>query len=83
MRVVPFNLFRSLRVRKVTTSDGQPLSFIQEDKNDDPQFAVILPKALAAGEQFTIITEYEGKDAVTNEGGGNYFPVARDELVSE
>lgn len=49
VRVVPFNLFRSLRVRKVTTSDGQPLSFIQEDKNDDPQFAVILPKALSAG----------------------------------
>ena len=42
------------------------------------QFAVILPKALAAGEQFTITTEYEGKEAVTNEGGGNYFPVARD-----
>ena len=77
VRVVPFNLFRSLRVRKVAASDGQLLSFIQEDKNDDPQFAVILPKALAAGEQFTITTEYEGKEAVTNEGGGNYFPVAR------
>ena len=77
VRVVPFNLFRTLRVRKVTTAEGQPLSFIQEDKNDDPQFAVILPKTLSAGEQFTITTEYEGKEAVTNEGGGNYFPVAR------
>ena len=35
LRVVPFNLFRTLRVRSVTTADGQPLSFIQEDKNDD------------------------------------------------
>ena len=77
LRVVPLNLFRTLRVRSVTTADGQPLSFIQEDKNDDAQFAVILPKALAAEEQFTIATEYEGKEAVTNEGGGNYFPVAR------
>jgi hypothetical protein len=77
VRVLPLNLFRTLRVRKVTTAEGQPLSFIQEDKNDDAQFAVILPKALAAGEQFTITTEYEGKEAVTNEGGGNYFPVAR------
>ncbi len=77
VRVVPFNLFRTLRVRKVTTADGQPLPFVQEDKNDDAQFAVILPKALAAGDQFTIVTEYEGKEAVTNEGGGNYFPVAR------
>lgn len=77
LRVVPFNLFRSLRVRSVKTDDGQPLSFIQEDKNEDADFAVILPRTLAAGEHFTIMTEYEGKDAVTNEGGGNYFPVAR------
>jgi hypothetical protein len=77
LRVVPLNLFRTLRVRRVTTAEGQPLSFIQEDKNDDAQFAVILPKALAVDDQFTMTTEYEGKEAVTNEGGGNYFPVAR------
>jgi hypothetical protein len=78
VRVIPFNLFRTLRVRSVTTADGQPLPFIQEDKNDDAEFAVILPKALNADEQFMIATEYEGKEAVTNEGGGNYFPVARE-----
>jgi len=77
LRVVPFDLFHTLRVRRVTTADGQPLSFIQEDKNDDAQFAVILPKALEASEPFTVTTEYEGKEAVINEGGGNYFPVAR------
>lgn len=77
VRVVPFNLFRTLRVRSVKAEDGQPLSFIQEDKNDDADFAVILPKALAAGEKYVVTTEYEGKEAVTNEGGGNYFPVAR------
>ena len=77
LRVVPLNLFRTLRVHGVTTADGQPLSFIQEDKNDDAQFAVILPQALAANEHFILATEYEGKEAVTNEGGGNYFPVAR------
>ena len=77
VRVVPFNLFPTLRVKKVTAADGQALSFIQEDKNEDAQFAVILPKALSAGERYAITTEYEGKEAVTNEGGGNYFPVAR------
>jgi hypothetical protein len=75
---VPFDLFHTLRVRSVTTPEGQPLSFIQEDKNNDSEFAVILPKALEAGDQFTVTTEYEGKEAVTNEGGGNYFPVARE-----
>lgn len=78
LRVVPLNLFRTLRVRRVTTAEGEPLSFIQEDKNDDAQFAVILPKALAVDDSFTIATEYEGKEAVTNEGAGNYFPVARE-----
>jgi hypothetical protein len=77
LRVVPLNLFRALRVRSVTAADGQALAFIQEDKNDDAEFSVILPKALGVNEQFTITTVYEGKEAVTNEGGGNYFPVAR------
>jgi len=77
LRVVPLDLFRTLRVRTVTTADGQFLPFIQEDKNDDAEFAVILPKSLSVGEAITITTQYEGKESVTNEGGGNYFPVAR------
>jgi len=77
IRVVPFNLFRTLRVQGVT-ADGQPLSFIQEDKNDDADFAVVLPKPLRAGEKYTITTTYGGKEAVFNEGGGNYYPVARE-----
>jgi len=76
LRVVPLSLFPSLRVQGVS-ANGQALGFIQEDKNDDPDFAVILAKPLAAGEKFTITTTYGGKDAVTNQGGGNYFPVAR------
>jgi hypothetical protein len=78
LRVVPFNLFRSLRVQSVTDSSGQALSFIQEDKNDDADFAVILPKPLAAGEKFALTTTYSGKGAVSNEGSGNYYPIARE-----
>ena len=77
LRVVPFDLYPTLRVRSVKDGDGQPLPFIQEDKNEDAQFSVILPKALAAGEKSSVTTEYEGKEAVVNRGGGNYFPVAR------
>ena len=77
LRVAPLDLFRTLRVSNVT-SDGQPLSFIQEDKKEDAQFAVILPKALAAGESYTITSTYSGNDAVINEGQGNYFPVSRE-----
>lgn len=77
-KVVPFSLFRTLRVQSVT-ANGQGLSFIQEDKNDDADFAVILPTPLTKGDHFTITTAYEGKEAVVNEGGGNYYPVARED----
>jgi len=77
LRVVPLSLFPTLRVESVTGPDGQGLSFIQENKNDDADFAVILPKPLAAGDKFTFTTTYSGKDAVSNEGGDNYFPIAR------
>jgi hypothetical protein len=77
-RVIPFALFPTLRVQSVT-ADGQALAFIQEEKNEDSGFSVILPKALAAGDKFTITTIYGGKEAVSNEGGGNYFPIARED----
>ncbi len=78
VRVIPLDLFRPLRVQSVTL-DGQFLSFIQEDKNDDGNFAVILPKALSKGDKLTLITTYGGKEAVSNEGNGNYYPVARED----
>jgi hypothetical protein len=79
LRVIPFDLFRTLRVRSVVDEKQQPLSFIQEDKNDDADFSVILPRPLKLGEKFTLTTEYEGKDAIRNEGSGNYYPIARED----
>ncbi|MGA7379429.1 MAG: hypothetical protein WBX03_01145, partial [Terriglobales bacterium] len=73
-----FDLFPTLRVQSVTNESGQPLSFIQQGKDEDAEFfSVILPKPLAAGEKLTVVTTYSGKDAVSNEGNGNYFPMAR------
>jgi len=77
LRVVRFHLFPTLRVESVTGADGQPLAFIQEDRNQDSQFWVILPKGLAAGQEYTVSSVYSGKGAISNEGGGNYYPVAR------
>jgi len=78
LRVVPFNLFQRLRVQSVSAEGGAALPFIQEDKNEDFQFSVILPKALALGEKFTIVSTYSGKEAVFNTGGDNYYPAARE-----
>jgi hypothetical protein len=79
LRVVPFDLYRTLRVQSVTGEGGQPLAFVQEDKDDDADFSVVLPKALAADEKYTVTVSYAGKEAVSNEGGGNYYPLARDD----
>jgi Peptidase family M1 domain len=77
-RVIPLDLFPTLRVQSVS-SDGQALYFIQENKDEDANFSVILPKPLNAGDKFTITTTYGGKEAVVDEGGGNYYPVARED----
>lgn len=78
VRVIPLDLFRTLRVESVTGKDGEALSFIQEDKDEDADFAVILPRELKKGEEYTFTTKYGGKDAISNEGGGNYYPIARE-----
>jgi len=78
VRVVPLNLYFTLRVSSVTGENGKPLFFIQENENEDADFAVVLPRELRQGERYTVTTLYGGKDAVRNEGGGNYYPVARD-----
>ncbi len=79
LRVIPFNLHRTLRVQSAADDHGQPLSFIQEDKDNDADYYVILPHPLARDEKYTITTTYDGKDAVINEGSGNYYPIARDD----
>jgi hypothetical protein len=79
VRVVPLDLFPTLRVQSVTSADGQPLAFIQEDKDEDPDFSVVLPKALSQDDKFAITTTYGGKDAIKNEGEGNYYPIARED----
>ena len=79
LRVVPLELFRRLRVQDVTAADGTSLGFIQEDKNEDAQLSVVLPKALALNEKLTFTTTYAGKEAVFNTGGDNYYPVARND----
>lgn len=78
LHVIPLDLFPTLRVSAVTGKGGEALDFIQEDKDKDANFFVILSKPLKKGEEYAIRTQYSGKEAVSNEGGGNYYPIARD-----
>ncbi len=76
--VVPLNLYPTLRVSKVETADGDPHDFVQEKKEDDPDFAVVLRHPLNKGETISLKIAYGGKDVVTNEGNSNYYPTARE-----
>ena len=80
LAVVPLALFPTLRASSAMGPDGTELDFIQENKERDPDFAVVLAHPLKRGESYVLTIGYSGKDAVEDVGGGNYYPVgsARD-----
>ena len=76
--VVPLDLYPTLRVSRAETDKGDALDFVQERKEDDADFGVVLAKPLKKGESQSIRIVYAGKDVVQNEGGANYYPIARE-----
>lgn len=76
-RVVPFELFRSLRVTRVQDANGNDMSFVQEGKNEDSDFGVIMPTALDAGQTYQLTIQYDGDEALRDSGGGNYILIPR------
>jgi hypothetical protein len=76
-RVVPFELFGALRVSRVQDAEGNDLGFIQEGKDEDADFGVILSKPLEAGQTFQLTVQYEGSEAIRDSGGGNFILIPR------
>ena len=76
-RVVPFDLYGPLRVSKVQDGEGNDLSFVQESKDEDSDFGVIMAKPLEAGQTYTIAVQYGGNDALRDSGGGNFILIPR------
>jgi carboxypeptidase family protein/peptidase M1-like protein len=76
-RVVPFDLYGPLRVKSVQGADGSELSFVQEDKNEDADFGVIMPAPLEAEQTVQLSIQYEGDDALRDSGGGNFILIPR------
>jgi aminopeptidase N len=52
---------------------------VQEKKDEDPNFGVLLAQPLKKGQTATLKITYGGKDVVFNEGAGNYYPTARED----
>ena len=76
-RVLPLNLYRTLRVSRVEDEQGKSLSFIQEGRDDDADFGVILPAPLEEGKNYKITVQYAGGDALRDSGGGNFILIPR------
>ena len=76
-RVVPLNLYRTLRVSRVQDEQGKDLSFVQEGKDDDADFGIILPQALESGKTYKVTVQYDGGDALRDSGGGNFILIPR------
>jgi hypothetical protein len=66
LTVVPMDLFPTLRVSQVDGEHGETLDFVQEKKEDDPDFGLVLAAPLKKGETATVKITYGGKDAVRN-----------------
>jgi hypothetical protein len=80
VRVVRLNLYPTLRVSAVYSETGAPLDFVQEPKELDPDFAIILPETAKAGQTLRLLTVYGGKDALRADGNDTYYlmPGARE-----
>lgn len=76
-RVLPFELYSSLRVVRVRDEQGRDLQFIQEKKERDADFALIWPEPLEAGKSYKVTVDYQGGGALLDAGGGNYFLIPR------
>jgi hypothetical protein len=72
LQVLPMALFPTLRATGAWGPNGEALDYIQEDKERDADFAIVLKKPLARGEAIDVTTTYSGKDAVTDLGNFNY-----------
>lgn len=73
LSVVHMDLYPTLRVSGVYAESGQPLDFIQERKEDDPDFAIVLAQPAKKGDVLHVLTKYAGPDAVRRDGQDVYY----------
>ncbi len=83
VRVLPLNLMGRLRITEAAWSPAfdepqwTPITFIQEERDEDPTAAVVFPSALKKDEMHLLRITYGGPDALTDAGEGNFTVGAR------
>jgi len=75
VRVVRLNLYPTLRVSGVYSENGSALDFVQEGKDNDAEYAVVLPAAAKVGDTLRLLTVYSGRDALHADGNNTYHLV--------
>lgn len=63
---------------RVQNDQGTNIDFIQEAKDDDADFAVIMPQSLTPGTSYSLKVQYSGGDALRDSGGGNFILIPRE-----
>jgi len=76
-RMLKLSLLPTLRVSGVKIGGDQPLTFIQEPKEEDASFYVIFPVPLEKDREYQLGIEYQGNKVVYDYGGGNFAVGAR------
>jgi hypothetical protein len=84
-RVVPLTLSGKLRISEAGFAKGEvepsaafePVAWIQEEAKEDPDAAVVLPAALAAGDVVSLKLSYKGDEVLHEQGDDNYAVGAR------
>jgi hypothetical protein len=75
-RVIDLDLLPELRVKSVRLA-GRDIGFIQEDRNADGTFHVVMPDPMVKGSVYQLEIEYAGDQVIHNAGGGNFSVGAR------
>jgi hypothetical protein len=71
LRALNFNLYKDIRVEKITSEIGDSLPFIKED--DQYGVTVILPQSIKAGETRKLNFKYHGKEMILQGWYGDLY----------
>ncbi|HEY8022095.1 MAG TPA: M1 family aminopeptidase [Thermoanaerobaculia bacterium] len=82
LRVLRFDLLPQLRIESAQVSPAdqeawKDVPFVQEDKDEDGDAAVVFPEPLAKGKAVALRLTYRGLGVLHDAGGGSYVVSAR------
>jgi hypothetical protein len=87
LRVLPVHLLPKLRISEASFAEApaagaepawKPAAFIQEDKEEDGDAAVVFPEGLAKGSTVLLRLVYKGDEVLENAGEKNFVVGARE-----